>query len=142
VHILAGTLRVAGGGGSEDAAPSTGVAPSVSVPSSGAPVPGGGLSIEDALASTLAGPLMVKGYLVAPEGEESRLCSALLESNPPQCGEPSLAIEGLDHASVEGLARTDDPAVARVTWSNSEISLLGEVHDATLTVSSTSGLES
>ena len=119
-------------GGSATQTPATGV-----TPSSGAPIPGGGLSIEEALASTIEGPLMVKGYLVAPEGEPVRLCTALLESYPPQCGAPSLVVEGLELASVEGLQRTEDPELAPVTWSDGIVSLLGTVRDGVLTLSAT-----
>ncbi len=130
--LAAALALVACGGGNEDAAST---APP---PSAGAPAPGGGLSIAEALASSLEGPLAVRGYLVALEGETPRLCSALLESYPPQCGSPSLALEGVDLSSIDGLRRTDDPSLASVTWSESEISLLGTVEDGVLTVSATS----
>jgi hypothetical protein len=107
-------------------------------PSAGAPIPGGGLSIDEAIASTLPGPLTVKGFLVAPEGEPVRLCSLLAESYPPQCGGSSLVVEGLDLATVEGLTSTNDPELAQVTWSQSEVSLPGDVEDGVLTVSETS----
>jgi hypothetical protein len=123
-----------GGGGGGAGAPDTGGAP----PSQGAPIPGGGLSIQEAIDSTLAGPLAVRGFIVAPEGERVRLCTALLESYPPQCGEPSLVVEGLELATIEGLESTDDPSLAQVTWSDAEVSLLGTVEDGVLTVSATS----
>jgi len=82
-----------------------------------APIPGGGLSIQQALDSNLDGPLLVRGYLIEREGE-LRLCEAILESSPPQCGEPSLRVEG----------PTADPSEQRV-------SLLGEVEGGTITVS-------
>ena len=126
--VLAFAAAACGGGGS-DAAPA---------PSAGSPIPGGGLTIEEAIASTLEGPLMVKGYLVAPEGGPVRLCSALLESYPPQCGEPSLVVEGLDLATVEGVVQTSEPDLAQVTWSDAEISILGDVEDGVITVSQTS----
>lgn len=115
----------------EGASADTGSAP----PSAGAAIPGGGLTIEQAIASTLEGPLMVRGYLVAPEGGPVRLCSALLESYPPQCGEPSLVVEGLDLATVESLAQTSEPDLAQVTWSDAEISILGDVEDGVIAVS-------
>ena len=127
--VLALAAAACGGGSSGDAAPA---------PSAGSPIPGGGLTIEEAIASTLEGPLMVKGYLVAPEGGPVRLCSALLESYPPQCGEPSLVVEGLDLATVEGLTSTSEPDLAQVTWSDAEISILGDVEDGVITVSQTS----
>ena len=52
-----------------------------------------GISIADAIASPSPENLLVFGYLVET-GDGLRLCSGLLESEPPQCGGPSLAIEG------------------------------------------------
>jgi hypothetical protein len=116
--VLVLTLALAGCGGAEsdgDAdAPATTASPSL-----GAPIPGGGLSIEEAKASTLDGPLMVRGYLIERDGE-LRLCEAILESSPPQCGEPSLLVDG--------------PAPDA---SEERVSLLGEVDDGTIVVSST-----
>ena len=131
VPTLAFALAAAAcGGGSTPAglpAATTGAAPSA-----GTPIPGGGLSVEEALASTLSGPLMIAGQLVAA-GDEVRLCSALLESYPPQCGGASLLVLGLDLASVEGLQ-----TAGGVTWTEGRVSLLGEVEDGVLTVSTTS----
>jgi hypothetical protein len=62
---------------------------------------------------------MVRGYLIERDGE-LRLCDAILESSPPQCGEPSLRVEG-------------EPAAA----SEQRVSLLGEVEGETITVSDT-----
>lgn len=88
-------------------------------PSAGAPIPGGGLSIGEAIDSDLDGPLMVRGYLIERDGD-LRFCEAILESYPPQCGEPSLRVEG--------------PAPRP---SEERVSLLGEVEDGAITVSET-----
>jgi len=106
---------VAGCGGADENAG----APSSLSPSLGAPGPGGGLTVQKAIDSDVAGPLLVKGYLIARAGE-LRLCSAILESYPPQCGEPSLRVEGTSLAPSE-----------------KQISLLGEVEAGTITVSET-----
>ena len=132
--LLALVLAVAAACGEGSSDSGGGAAP----PSAGTPIPGGGLSIDEAIASTLEGPLAVKGYVVAPEGGAVMLCSALLESYPPQCGGSSLVIEGLDLSTVEGLTKTSDPELAQVTWSDAEVSLLGTVEDGVLTVSTTS----
>lgn len=98
-------------------------------PSAGAPVPGGGLSVEEALASEVEEPLLVKGYVIG-RADELRLCSAILESYPPQCGEPSLRIEGDVGVDLqeEGDAR----------WTDEQVSVPGEVEDGTIRVSETS----
>ena len=89
-------VAVAGCGSGEDAA-TTGAPPAA-----GAPIPGGGLSVQEAIDSDLDGPLMVRGYVIERDGE-LRLCEAILESHPPQCGEPSLRIEpdGVDVSPSE-----------------------------------------
>ncbi len=99
---------------------------------------GGTLSIEQALAAG-GGPLTVKGYVVAPEGESVRLCSALLESYPPQCGDPSLVVEGLDLAAVDGLIQTAEPDLAQVSWTDTEVAVTGELGNGVLTVAPAAG---
>jgi hypothetical protein len=93
---------------------------------------GKGITVEQALAADTTDPLLVRGALVA-EGGTIRLCSAILESYPPQCGKPALVIRGLDLRSVDGLTTANG-----VTWADSEVKLLGSVADGTLTVSGTS----
>ena len=135
VAILALALVAAGcGGGEPSPAAAEPVPPAATsgTPSSGAPIPGGGLTVNEALASTLDGPLMVAGFLVAT-GDEARLCSALAESFPPQCGGSSLLVEGLDLATVEGLQTEGD-----VSWTDERFSVLGDVANGVLTVSATS----
>ena len=115
VALLLSVLALAGCGSDTDE-PQAG---STAAPSAGAPIPGGGLSIEEAIESELEGPLLVRGYPIERDGEV-RLCEAILESSPPQCGEPSLRIEG--------------PAPPA---SEQRVSLLGEVDGETITVSET-----
>ena len=91
---------------------------------------GPGLSVADALASTLDQPLLVNGFVLAREGEV-RLCQALLESFPPQCGAPSIAVAGLDLDAFEWLTTADG-----VSWSDQPVQLLGTVSGDVLTVAS------
>jgi hypothetical protein len=90
--------------------------------------PAGVLSIEEALAAEGGEPVVVSGSLLA-QGGEVRLCSALAESFPPQCGGPELAVEGLDLDSLGGLT-----TAAGVTWSDRLVRLRGTVRDGVLTV--------
>ncbi len=99
--------------GSESGASAPDDAPA---PSAGAPIPGGGLSVQEAIESDLDGPLMVRGYVIERDGE-LRLCEAILESDPPQCGDPSLRIE---------------PNGVAVSPSEERASLLGEVDGGTI----------
>lgn len=96
----------------------------------GAPAPGGGLTVSEALASDLDGPLTVTGLLL-DDGDSTRLCETVLESYPPQCGEPSLLVEGVTVADLDGAQQEGDRA-----WVD-QASLTGEVEDGVLRVSPT-----
>ena len=103
-------LALAGCGGEEDEATEPVPRPAAMGP---------GLSVAEAIESDLEGPLLVRGVLVERDGK-LRLCSAILESQPPQCGEPSLTIEG----QVDGEA-------------GDQVKLLGEVGDGAIRLSGT-----
>ena len=124
VALLLSVLAVAGcGGGGDD-----------EDPPAATPVPAnGGLTVEEALRSDLDEPLLVRGYYVARAHEPARLCSALAESFPPQCGEPSLRIETdeLDEDELAGLRRAPDGSVA---WTEREVQLIGLVRDGALVI--------
>jgi hypothetical protein len=92
---------------------------------------GPGISVSEALASDLDGPLLVNGYLVVVDGEV-RLCELLAESYPPQCGGASLVVEGLD-LSAYSLTREGG-----VSWTDGHVQVLGEVKDRRLVVSAAS----
>jgi hypothetical protein len=94
------------------------------------------LSVAEALKAAPGDVVRVHGGLIAPDGGQARLCSAILESYPPQCGGPSLVVHGLDLSSLTGLSHTSDPSLAQVTWSDREIVLTGTVRDGVLTVPS------
>lgn len=96
----------------------------------GAPAPDGGLTVGEALASDLDGPLTVRGFLIEVDGT-TRLCEASLESMPPQCGEPSLLVQGVRISEVGGATTAQD-----VTWVD-QASLTGSLQDGVLQVSST-----
>ncbi len=74
-------------------------------------------------------PQAVTGNLLV-EGGETRLCSALAESFPPQCGGPSLLVDGLDPDTVADLTSEGE-----VSWTDHPIVLEGIVDGDTLTVS-------
>lgn len=96
-RLLAGlavmTVVVAGCGGDDDEA---------------APV--GPITVEQLVARSSDTPIQVEGFLLA-QGAVVRLCAAILESYPPQCGEPSVELVGLDLDEVPGTT-----AEGEVVW--------------------------
>ncbi|GMQ92528.1 MAG: hypothetical protein BMS9Abin12_0004 [Acidimicrobiia bacterium] len=52
------------------------------------------------------------------DSEGSHICGSMLESYPPQCGEPSLKLLDLDPDSVVALMSPTDPALAPVSWTD------------------------
>jgi hypothetical protein len=97
----------------------------------GTSVPSAGVSVEQALQMKTDEPLLVKGFLVL-DGGHARLCSALAESYPPQCGGPSLIVEGLPPSNRQGLKEAEG-----VAWSEREVAFLGTVDDGRLRVGAT-----
>lgn len=114
--VVVAVLALAAGCGSDDGSDAE---PASGSPAAGAAIPGGGLTIAEAIASTAEGPLLVKGFVV-DVGDEMRLCTS---SGAGGCGEPSLRVE------FEG----DVIVVA----DDEQTSLLGAVSDGVLTVDPT-----
>lgn len=54
---------------------------------------GNGMSVQEALLVGLDAPTLVTGYLIE-DGGALKLCESVMESEPPQCGEPFLTVEG------------------------------------------------
>ena len=118
--LLAAVVLAAGCGGEQaDRTPPSGDAA------------GPGLTVREAVESDAEGPLLVRGALHAREGE-IRLCEALAESHPPQCGGASLRVEGLSLSDVEGVQTAQG-----VSWTEEEVKLLGDVEGDALVVSDT-----
>lgn len=82
----------------------------------------GGLTIGDALAANPTGTIALQGFVVAV-GEELRLCEALAESFPPQCGGASLLLDSLDTIDPDEL-KTE----GNVTWTDFSQTVLGELN--------------
>ena len=116
VLLLGGVLVAACGGEATDDTAAVPVVPD-SVISDGLPLAdddnatvlsgvGPGISVEEALASTLDGPLLVNGYVfVYPDGSVV-FADLILESFPPQPGGATVTVEGLD---VMQLPLTEGP---------------------------------
>ncbi len=86
----------------------------------------GGLTVTAALQTDAIGIVAVQGFVVAT-AEDVRLCEALAESFPPQCGGASIVLEGLEQIDPEELSTEGD-----VSWTNLTVTILGELIDGTL----------
>ena len=81
-----------------------------------------------------SGEVTVEGALIAIEGEPVRMCSAILESYPPQCGQPSLEVRGLDLDALDLASTRPGDEVTRARWSDRPIRVTGTVEDGLLIV--------
>ncbi len=109
------SFTLAGCGGED---PSSTGSPTTSAPS-GAVLPGGGLSVAEAIATDAEPPLAVTGWVVR-NSDGPRICSSYTPGADEPCGKPSLALEG------------------EVTQGTGEkVSLLGAVDGDAFVVSST-----
>lgn len=117
----------AGGCGSADDGPSVGPGVENETP----------LTVQEAITLGEAEHVTVVGsLLIGADGV--RLCSALAESYPPQCGGDSLRVESLDIDRLVGLSHTDQTAgPARVSWADYPVTLSGSLAGDTLTVAET-----
>jgi hypothetical protein len=86
------------------------------------------ITVKQALTAKPGEAVLVRGALIV-SGGITRLCYAVLESYPPQCGGPSLVVRELDLNTVGELTSANS-----VTWSDREVRLRGTVTDRTLTV--------
>ena len=93
---------------------------------------GGGLTVPEALATDATGVIAVQGFYF-DDGSGPRLCEALAESFPPQCGGASLALGEVGDLDL-GLLQNNQG----ITWSDDSIVILGELADGVLTPTPTS----
>jgi hypothetical protein len=86
------------------------------------PISGPGMSVAEALGHQATDDLVtVTGALFVDADGTVRLCDAIAESFPPQCGGARIVVEGLDLAAVAGLQTEGD-----VSWAEG-VTLFGSV---------------
>jgi hypothetical protein len=107
-----------------DGEPQDGLPPSGG--SSGMPASGGGLSVSEALASDSNQPILVQGFFV-DSGDGPRLCEALAESFPPQCGGASIPMSDTSAVDPDSIEMNQI-----VRWSNDLIMVVGTIVDGVL----------
>jgi len=87
---------------------------------------GGGLTVVEALETSASGPLAVQGFYL-DDGTGPRLCEALAESFPPQCGGASLSIGDMGDIDLGPLQSNQ-----ATTWSDAPVVIVGEVANGIL----------
>jgi hypothetical protein len=83
------------------------------------------VAIEDVTGHDVDVAVRIRGPVFRVAGT-THICSAVLESFPPQCGEPSLIVEGWDIDSDERAQTEGD-----VTWVE-DVELSGPIRDGVL----------
>jgi hypothetical protein len=86
----------------------------------------GALTVAEALATDAVGVIAVRGFVVADENG-IRLCDALAESFPPQCGEASVEL-----ADLSGVDPDELTTAQGVTWTDQPVTILGELRSGVL----------
>jgi hypothetical protein len=82
-----------------------------------------GVGVAEALAAPPSDELVaVRAFVIVAADGSARLCDALAESHPPQCGGASMALTGLPDGFLTGLRTSGG-----VTWSDAPVQLLGRV---------------
>jgi hypothetical protein len=71
----------------------------------------GPATVAEALRARPAGVIDVRGHVIVDPNGNARLCEGLAGSYPPQCGEPSVAVTGLDPRVLE-----HPETASGVTW--------------------------
>ncbi len=83
-------------------------------------------TIQPGAAADVSGPVAVAGFIVA-NGDEVKLCEALAESFPPQCGGGFVTVTSLDQVDPDDIQSSGD-----VRWTDYTVTIFGEMVDGTL----------
>ena len=74
-------------------------------------------------------PVEVEGFLLV-EGDDARLCAAIAESYPPQCGGASIGLDAFDAAAVADVATSEGD----VSWIEGAVVVLDPSDDGRATL--------
>lgn len=86
------------------------------------------IDVEQLVARSADTPIAVQGFLIDQDGT-TRLCAAVMESYPPQCGEPAVILIGLDLTEIAELDTEQG-----VTWKESVVMIVERRQDARFAV--------
>ena len=81
---------------------------------------------------TSTGSDVADGFIVI-DSNGSQLCGALLESYPPQCGDPIVRLGDLVPDAVVALQSPDDASLAPVQWTDYVLGVSGSIDDEVMT---------
>ena len=83
--------------------------------------------IGQALKAANGSEVTVGGFLIVDTDGNSRLCSVLLESFPPQCGGDRIDLPGFEVSSVPNTksVQFSEGGIRTVIWSDGQISIMG-----------------
>ena len=115
IPVLVAACTAPGATGTSTGSPPAGEAPVLVIAEGG---PGGepGLSVAEALTHAPTDDLVtVAGALFVDADGTVRLCDAILESFPPQCGGDRIEVEGLDLDTIPNLQTEGDLSWAEGT---------------------------
>lgn len=96
--------------------------------SSGLVIPGGGLTVGEALATEASGVLAVSAFVFVDDAG-ARLCSHFSESLPPLCGGETIGLNGLDRIDTSLLEEAGG-----VQWTDEVVTLFGEIVDGVFVI--------
>ena len=83
-------------------------------------------AIQPGAATSVSGPVAVAGFIVAV-GDEIKICEALAESFPPQCGGGFVTVTSIDQVDPDDIQSSGD-----VRWTDYTVTVFGEMVDGTL----------
>ena len=84
------------------------------------------MEIAQALEADEGSEVTVSGVLIADRDGNTRLCSTLLESSPPQCGGDRIDLLGFDANSVPNSKTPQRPSeIQTARWTDSYITVTG-----------------
>ena len=84
------------------------------------------MEISQALEAADGSEVTVSGFLIADRDGNTRLCSVLLESDPPQCGGDRIDLLGFDASSVPNSKTPQRPSeIQTARWTDSYITVTG-----------------
>ena len=82
--------------------------------------------IGQALEAAEGSKVTVSGFLVMDRDGNTRLCSGLLESSPPQCGGARIKLLAFDANSVPNTSNAQSSSeIQTAKWTNIEITVTG-----------------